>query len=175
MAGDDWKLIDADSIGHEVLETEDVKERIRAAFGEKPFDADGKINRRILGDMVFGCSKCIKKLNSIVHPPVLQRIEEQLRGTERNVILDAALIVETNLHRQRCDCLVFVDAPEEKRERWATEERKWDADRLKRIENSQIASSEKKKEADFVIPNNGSIDDLKAAVSRVKKSIQNQS
>jgi len=96
--------IDADLIAHELLDHDaSVVTEIRRRFGETVFGADGRIDRRRLGGIVFGDARELRALNAIVHPAVkrvcVERIEH-LRGRRKPVpfvVIDAALLLEVEM------------------------------------------------------------------------------
>lgn len=72
-------------------------------FGHEIKKDDNTIDRRKLGDMVFGSEEKLKKLNSIVHPFVIEQIKDKIKVAEEKggckaIVLDAPLLIETNLH-----------------------------------------------------------------------------
>ena len=165
-------VIDADQIGHEVLEESEVKAALRRGFGEKIFGEDGTVNRKALAGEVFGNPAELSRLNSIVHPTIVRRIEEQIKNTRRMphvpfIVLDAALLLETGLHERFCDALVFVEADCSACLQRAVEERGWQEQELERRQGSQMPLEAKKELADFVIDNSGTVQDLALAVERV--------
>lgn len=88
--------IDADRIGHEMLETAAVRAALVAAFGEGIVGADARIDRRRLGDLVFSDPARLARLDAIVHPPLVAEIErrvDSLRhdGAHGLIVIDAAL------------------------------------------------------------------------------------
>lgn len=167
-----FDLIDADRIGHEVLGRPEVKRRLREEFGPEIFRADGRVQRPTLARRVFGNSERTEKLNSIVHPPILEEIDRRIRRADRPVVLDAALLVEKGLHEKCCDLLVFVDAPRQERLRRARRERGWDARELQRRENTQISPASKRQYADIVIDNSGSQAELERRIDQLNQSIR---
>ncbi|HEY4760900.1 MAG TPA: dephospho-CoA kinase, partial [Thermoguttaceae bacterium] len=112
------KVLDADQIGHEVLRRPEIEAAVRERWGDKVFDADGRIDRRRLAQIVFGPlpdgpreRKCLEELT---HPVIISVIKQELRtfaeSGEKAVVLDAALLEEAGLDRL-CDQLIYVDAP----------------------------------------------------------------
>ena len=90
------------------------------------------------------------------------------RGSERDcpaAVLDAPLIVEAGLEGM-CDCLVFVSASEESRSQRIAASRGWNPDEIGRREKFQESLTLKRERADYIIDNDGSLDEtLKQAVS----------
>jgi dephospho-CoA kinase len=90
--------VDGDRIAHTVLDDERVRDRIRAEFGPDVFDADGRVDRRRLGRLVFADSSRLGRLNAIMHPAIVARCAEEVeraRATAATlVVVDAALLLE---------------------------------------------------------------------------------
>ena len=175
------KVIDADEIAHELLEKKTVKEKIVGLFGQAVLDSAGKIDRKKLADIVFadrrGRPMCLpgattsdcpyEKLNSIIHPLVLERVEELIEQYSRQnqvkaIVLDIPLLVEVGW-TERCDKLVFVDCREKIRADRA-KKMGFDKKQLKIRENFQISLDSKAGLTDNTIENNS---DFPALVRQV--------
>jgi len=153
-------VVDADRIGHQVLEMPRIKMAVRKAFGQSMFAADGSVNRSALAEAVFADPQALARLNGIVHPAMLARIREDIKEIKRRgevalVVLDAAILMETGLDKELCDALLMVEADLETRRRRALLQRGWSCEQFRRRESAQMAVSVKKKHADFVIDNSG--------------------
>ncbi|MDH4037972.1 MAG: dephospho-CoA kinase [Candidatus Krumholzibacteria bacterium] len=91
--------IDADRVAHAALaEDAAVLSRLREAFGEGVFNADGSVNRLRLGRRVFADPALLARLNAIVHPAVMARcavaVEAAREAGARVAVVDAALLFE---------------------------------------------------------------------------------
>ena len=155
MAEDGGRLVDADRIGHEVLEMPEIKRQLRGEFGDEVFDSTGTLSREALGRLVFGKGGRLAELNAIVHPVILDIMDRRIReaGEAQFVVLDAALLIEKNLHEAWCDALVFVHAEENERLERARQSRGWDAQQLSQRDAAQSPPETKRRLADFVIDN----------------------
>ncbi len=152
-------VIDSDELAHQALNEPAIIQQLQQWFGDDIIGADGKIDRRKLGAMVFRNPADMQRLNSRVHPRV-----EHLRRTimdrvhddpsVKAVVLDSPLLLESGLHRQ-CDAIIFVDAPLAIRQKRVMTGRGWDAAELARRENFQEALDKKKQIADHIISNDG--------------------
>ncbi|HLW79643.1 MAG TPA: dephospho-CoA kinase, partial [Terriglobia bacterium] len=97
------KVIDADRVGHEVLLASGPAYRdVLAEFGPEAVDASGEIDRGRLGRVVFADAQKLARLNAIVHPLIIRRVEEiaaaYYAGDRQAVVLvDAALIFEAGI------------------------------------------------------------------------------
>ncbi len=89
-------VIDADKKVHELLNTNsDIQSKIAAAFGEDIRDADGAINRAVLGRKVFGQDDEMEKLEAILHPAVRATIEQEVdASTAAVVVIEAIKLLE---------------------------------------------------------------------------------
>jgi dephospho-CoA kinase len=154
--------IDADSIAKEVLRKPEIRSQVVEAFGKGILGADGEISRPALADAAFKDAALVGRLNSIVHPVVIaesRRIIDAARGGAcPAAVLDAPLIVEAGLE-DLCDCLVFVEASEDTRSRRIAASRGWDRREVARREKFQESLTLKRERADYIIDNDGSLEE----------------
>ncbi len=160
MAEGGAELVDADQIAHEVLQRAPVREQIRQEFGEEVFQANGTISRQRLGRFVFEDAERRRRLNRIVHPPILAEIDRRMRESQADLlVLDAPLLLEVGL-ANRCEVLVFVDAEQGQRRRRALKSRGWKGQELALRDAAQVPGEQKKARAEFVLDNNGTLENL---------------
>lgn len=177
VQGFQFRIIDADKIGHEVLTQSDVQAELRDAFGNQIFADPTTIDRSKLGKLVFGESvestANRMKLNAVVHPAIRRKMHSQIDSVPMDVdavILDAALLLEGGWDAS-CDWLIFVDTPRQLRQQRVLENRGWDVGELDRRESSQISIAVKKDRADFVVDNSGSLESAAKQMKDVFESI----
>jgi len=156
-------IINVDEVSKELLENDtDVIKKITRAFGENSYSG-GKPNKKYLAEKVFSNSSNVLKINSILHPKVIKKVDiltGELLKNNNIVAAEAALIYEANMEA-RFDYVVLITANKELRMKRKTELDRYSPEQfLKRNEN-QIPEEEKAECADFVFENNGSLDDLK--------------
>ncbi|WP_417378949.1 dephospho-CoA kinase [Gimesia sp.] len=175
-------VIDADRIGHEVLELPDIQEKIREQFGSVVFNARGEISRSELARLVFGESKqhqkSLKQLESIVHPVIHRRLEQEIQAARSLnqvdvILVDAAVIIEAGW-RELCDQIVYIDCPFEQRLKRVTENRGWSETELINREKHQLPLSEKRNLANGVIHNGQDLKSAGLELSKFIDSILNQ-
>ncbi len=169
-------MIDADRLGHDVLRKGPaVKTALVEAFGEDILGADGSIDRAALGERAFASDEGVRRLNAIVHPPLLDRLRADLDRAEREgdplAVVDAALIFEFGLDED-LDAVVLVTAPRALRAERIRQERGLDDERIERIMAVQLPDAEKVAASDYVIVNDGSLEELRAAADRVLAGIR---
>jgi len=154
-------VIDADRIGHEILERPHVKQALTQAFGREILDRCGAVNRARLAEAAFADEQELRKLNDIVHPPLLEEIRRRVDGLKHDgnvglIVLDAALLTEWNLDEELCDLLVFVDAPVAARGQRAVASGRMSAEQFAKRSGAQLPDELKKGQADYVVNNAGS-------------------
>src|SRR5437016_2928599 len=109
------RLIEGDVLGWEVLREPEVRDRLVAIFGPSVRTADGSVDRRVLGRIVFGDASEMNRLNALVQPRLARRVREALEAPGEGVlVLDAALLAAWNLIPE-LDGVVEVTAPAETR------------------------------------------------------------
>lgn len=174
------QVIDADQIGHEVLNFPKVRQKIREQFGTAVFDAQGEIVRSRLAALVFGDEKqhreALRKLENIVHPEIHQRIEQEIlsaRSTQQvdAILVDAAVILEAGW-KDLCDQIVFIECPHEQRLNRVTQNRGWSPEELTKREKQQLPLSEKRSLATAVIQNDRDLESAGKALSELIDQFQ---
>ncbi len=116
-------VIDADLVAHEVLEPGGpAHDEVVARFGPAVRDAYGRIDRNVLGPLVFGDPRARRDLEAIVHPRVRQEIDRRIGaggepGSAPIAIVDAALLVETGGWREYHRLVVVSCSPDVQRQR----------------------------------------------------------
>ena len=148
-----YTIIDADKLGHVVLTSEDVKRRLSETFGANIL-VNNEISREVLGKLVFGNDKNLKKLNNIIHPKIKElilKLQEE-HENEDLVFLDIALLYEANFVDLVEKVAVICVDEDVQLERLMTRNSLSKEEALKRIE-SQMSPQEKASLGDFVIDN----------------------
>lgn len=166
-------ILDGDRAGHEVLELEEVKQALRARWGERVFTPEGAVYRPAVAAIVFGpgAEEAAERawLESVTHPRIgellLGRLAELGRGQPPAVVLDAPLMLEAGWDRM-CDLVVFVDAPHDLRRSRALG-RGWREEDFAAREGAQESLDRKRARADVVIDNSGSAEATRQQVARV--------
>lgn len=171
------KVISGDEIGKEVVEKNPiVLKKLVRAFGKNILNSKRKLNRRKLGEIAFASEKNKEKLNRIVHPYLLRKLELEItkfrkaRKKREILVVDAALIVEWKLYKE-LDKLILVISPKEKRVQRLKSLKFSETEALNRIKR-QLTDSQRKKYAGLVISNDGSLKELKNKALTVWKSVK---
>ncbi len=95
-----FKVVSADSVGHEILKNAEIIEKIGETFGADVIK-NGSIDRKTLGKIVFSDKAELEKLNQITHPAILQKTFEIIDelSLASPVILEAAILIEAGWHK----------------------------------------------------------------------------
>ncbi len=141
--------IELDYIGHQIITDlqepryQRVREEIMQTFGPKTRSADGSINRKVLGELVFNDDGAREKLNQIMEKPIQVRWKRELNGREGLILLNAALIAETEMSYLCNNNVVLIGVDKEvQRERLAG--RGHTLEQIKRRIASQYNAQQKK-------------------------------
>lgn len=162
-----FRVIDADKIGHEILNEEAY--RLKKKIGTKIFLRD-KIDRRKLGRLVFADKKKLNLLNKIIWPLIIKKIKKEIKGN-KNIVIDAPLIIEANL-TSLADKLIVVKINKDIQIKRLLNKGKYTQDQIKKIINAQMPQREKLKYADYVIDNSGTVRNTKMQVHMIIQAIR---
>ncbi|MDQ3030847.1 MAG: dephospho-CoA kinase [Myxococcota bacterium] len=164
-------VVDADLVAREVVAkgSEGLAEVVRE-FGEGVLAADGSLDRKKLGAIVFADDVKRKKLESITHPRIGERSMAELAGIaargDAYGIYEAALLVENGSHRMM-QALVVVAAREETQVRRVVERDGLTEDEARARIAAQLPLAQKIEVADHVIWNDADEAALRARTEEV--------
>ena len=168
-------VVDADELAREALEpgTKAFK-HVYDLFGDEILTTDGRIDRPALAQVVFADEEKRRALESITHPEVFRLLAETVekhRDSDKVVVFDAPLIIETGFH-EAVDLLVVVTAaPELRMERVRRDRGMTEAEAAVRIA-AQADPEARDAAADVVISNDGDFDQLEAQVEELWADLQ---
>ncbi|MBP2966678.1 dephospho-CoA kinase, partial [Acinetobacter baumannii] len=165
-----FEVIDADLIAKEVVEPRTPGlARVVANFGSKILTETGELDRRVLGDIIFNDKEKRELLNNILHSEIEEVVSKRintlkLEGKEL-IILDIPLLFETG-YQDKCDevMTVFVSL-ETQINRLIKRDGITKEMALSRI-NSQIPLVDKALKSDFIIDNEGTMENSQLQVDR---------
>jgi dephospho-CoA kinase len=163
-------IIDADEEGHQSYARGTMGwHRLVAMFGESLLRDDGEIDRRTLGQLVFGNPQALAWLNAAIHPLLRARITdrlEELRAQDAAVaVVDAAVLYQAGWD-DLTDEVWVVTAPDDAVIARLADQRDLQPTEARRRIAAQQQPRPVAERAEVVIENVGSMDDLKASVER---------
>lgn len=166
-----FKILDADLVARQVLATyPEILEKVKIEFGEGFFDWRGEFRRKEFGNHIFRFPKQRMKYEAIIMPFIKKEIEEAFNRYEANgetiVILDAPLLVETDLYKEM-DYVILVWADNKTQiQRVRFRDKVSNLDAISRV-NSQMAIEEKKQFSNIIIDNNGEVAKTESQVKAI--------
>src|ERR1051325_530348 len=169
-------VLDADQTAREVVMpgTPGLK-ALTEAFGEEILNADGTLNRKQLGAVVFNDEVQRQRLNHILHPFIIARQDEILNAWEADDpdgigIVDAALMIESGGYKRFDKLIVAHCRPEVQLERLMLRDKLSRDEALRRI-NSQMPQEEKQKFADYLIDTSDGYELTRAQTEAVNQKL----
>ena len=103
-----FPVLDLDKLGHQVIENE--KERLLESFGTDILGAGSEIDRKKLGEKVFGNNEKLSVLEGIIHPAVNRETMSWIAGTKKTCFINAALLHRSSAFKT-LDAVIIVEAP----------------------------------------------------------------
>lgn len=163
-----------DDIVSALLEERSVIEQVRAALGNGIFSGDGKLDKKKMADLIFRDKELRTKLEAILHPLVLEKVQAFLEGNKK-ALKDRLIIVEIPLMFEKGyawkfnkTITVYTDAETAlKRLEVSGVSREKTMLRLK----AQMPIEEKIRRADFTINNSSSLGETEAQTKEVYKRL----
>lgn len=167
-------VIDADKVAHRAMAPDGpAYPAIVEVFGPVILQEDGTINRRALGKIVFADAQKLGQLEQIVHPAVFELTRREIdRAPASVVVLEAVKLLEAGLLVTLCDEVwVVASSPENQLARLQEHRGMDEADALARM-RVQSPQAAKINQADRVIYNNGTLEELTAQLDRIWADLQ---
>jgi dephospho-CoA kinase len=183
-------LIKADEIAHQLMRPgQAVYLAVVRHFGAEILNLDKTINRAKLAEAAFGPfsgitekPSRIQELNQLVHPAVIQHHDEWMAEIGRSdpqaiAVVEAALLLEAHAEKSFDQLVVVTCRPEQRIERWAERMKVDEANARKEVARrmaAQLSDEEKKKYANYVIDNSGSLGETRQQVKTVYLEFKKQ-
>ncbi|MFX3634047.1 MAG: dephospho-CoA kinase [Candidatus Pristimantibacillus sp.] len=168
-------LVDADQVAREVvMPGESALEAVASKFGQAVLHNDGTLNRPALGKIVFNNRDLLAQLEGILHPAIRVRMQQRIRQheleyPERLVVADVPLLYETE-QQALYDGIMVVYVPHQLQlERLMQRNSITEEEATRRI-TLQMDIEEKKRRADWVIDNSGTIEETTRQIDVFWKS-----
>jgi dephospho-CoA kinase len=169
-------VINADALSREVVEPgKDAWKEIIDAFGAGVLRPDQTLDRQKLRTVIFNDRDGRKKLEAIIHPRVRALAEERIRehaGAGYSIIVyEVPLLFEGNLHEWLRPVILVACDVDTQRTRLRERDQLTQTEAQKHID-AQMSLEEKRRLADYVIENDGSLADLEQQVRTVLEKIK---
>lgn len=171
-AASDWfatqgiDIIDADVIAHQIVQKNSpTLQKIADKFGDWVFDDNKELNRPALREHVFNNSSALINLEAITHPAIREEAKRQLlAATSPYVIISAPLLLEASEAglANLCERILVIDAPEELQLARASKRDGLTSEKIQSIMANQLPRAKRCAEANDVVVNDGTLEDLYA-------------
>ena len=166
-----YRVLDTDKVAHELLTVNNSE-----LFLEfKKFDVfeNGEFSREKLGKLVFTNKEIKQKLENILHPQIREKIKEffEQNQNEKYLFVGIPLLFEANM-ADLFDKIIFIYADDDIRLKRLLLRNGYSVDYAKARINSQMRQEEKAQKSDYVLNNNGSIEELKFKLTKLFEQIR---
>jgi dephospho-CoA kinase len=167
------QVIDLDEVSREVTRPgSPTLRRLAAAFGKAILTETGGLDRKKLAEVAFAGPQSVRTLNRLTHAPIVRALNEKLEGLSASgydgiVAVEAALIVEEGRMGGILDVLIVVTCRDSIRRQRLSHLGEAVVDELVRRSRWQLSDAQKAQQADYVIENDGTMEDLKDLSGRL--------
>ncbi len=165
-------VIDCDKIARQVVEKgQPALDEIAQAFGADVLLDDGSLNRKSMGQIVFGDAEKLQCLNNITHKYIFAQMHRMIEETENDiVVLDVPLLFQCDFPI-KCDITVAVTADKEIRLSRIMKRDGIKRDAAEARMSKQLTDEEYRRLADFCFENNGDVEQLKVFAEKIIQEV----
>jgi len=166
-------VVNSDDLARQALHQPEIRDQLRARWGDAIFDGRDNVDRSALAKVVFADPRERAALESIIHPWIEERRRATFAAAGPDIpalVIDAPLLLEAGIDRE-CTHIIFVDCPRHIRLERVRRSRGWSAAELERREAAQFPLDRKRNRADTIIVNDGDLDSLREQVCRILLTI----
>ena len=169
-------IINADELSREVVQPgQDAWNEITKSFGSDILQEDKTLDRRKLRKLVFDNPEARKKLEAIIHPRVRalaeRRISELAASGSSIIVYEVPLLFEAQIHLWLRPVILVACNIETQRKRLLERDHLTELEAQQHLD-AQMSLEEKRKLADYIIENDGALEDLEQQVRTVLQKIQ---
>lgn len=160
-------VIDADKIAHQLTRSDSESfNEIVQLLGEGFVNANGELDRKKMAQTVFSDSTLKLALEKILHPKIQQCMLQEIEQAKHSdyIILAIPLLLESNF-TELVDRVLVIDADDDVRIKRIQQRDTRSEEQIRQIISHQISRNDRLQQADDILENNGSYENLKAAVT----------
>ncbi len=169
-------IIDSDALAHQITSPHGLAiESIRRTFGSEFISDDGSLNRPLMRDLVFNQPGQLKKLESITHPLIQQEGQKAIAKAQLlkppYILHMIPLLFESSRWEGRFFKIITVDSSQDTQISRVQARSQLTVEMIQKIINTQALREFRLEHSDFIIDNNGSLDDLRSGVREIHEKI----
>jgi dephospho-CoA kinase len=167
-------VVSSDEVVHELLQTDPhLKQEVLRLFGSEVLQ-EGSLSRKKIAEHVFKDPDLLKALEAMLHPAVLKQIENlyeaaRKSGKHRLFVVEVPLLYE--IRGESFYDKVVVVVTDEQKASHRFQQAGFQKEEYDRRMKRQLSPQEKTARADYILHNNGSIDDLKRQVTALNQTL----
>lgn len=162
-------IVCADEIAKKIIDSEKIQNQIFEIFGKNVFSED-RLDRKKLREIVFRDAESVEKLNNITHPAIIEEIKFQISKKKRNqlLIVDIPLLFEGN-YGFLVEKVLLISAEKSIQIERTSKRDSVSEENVLNIINNQMNLEDKKKRSDYIIENNGTVEELRIKIDKLIK------
>ncbi|MDO5718491.1 MAG: dephospho-CoA kinase [Tissierellia bacterium] len=168
-------VINTDDLARDIYGIIDVNIKTINLFGKDILDLSGKIDRKKLRDKLIENPDKVEKLNEITHPIIMKRVRNEIDKYEgEKVFVEIPLYFESKEIIEKfieVDYVVYIRSSYDTRLDRLMKRSSLDKNSARKFMDLQMPEEYKKKNADYIIENNGNLSDLKQNIHNLLKKI----
>jgi len=171
-----FKVVSCDEIVHKLLNKKNIIKKFGEILGNEVIK-NNKIDKEKVREIIFNNSEKKKEIENILHPEVFKKIKKEILDTKKKggiIFIEIPLLFETKSEKLFDKIMVVSALRKEIKKRLKN---KYSEREIENIWKNQLSLSHKKKKADYIVNNSGSIikteKNVKKIVNRLLKEIQN--
>jgi len=171
-----FKVVSCDEIVHKLLNKKNIIKKFGEILGNEVIK-NNKIDKEKVREIIFNNSEKKKEIENILHPEVFKKIKKEIIDTKKKggiIFIEIPLLFETKSEKLFDKIMVVSALRKEIKKRLKN---KYSEREIENIWKNQLSLSHKKKKADYIVNNSGSIikteKNVKKIVNRLLKEIQN--
>jgi len=147
-----------------------IRRKLIALFGENAYTKES-LNRSFLADRIFNDKELLAKMNAIVHPKVASHFKRWMKKQQTPYCIKEVAILFENGSYKECDKIITVIAPIDVRISRVLQRDNTNKEKIDAIIKNQWEDDERIKRSDYVVSNDGSLEDLENQVLSIHEKI----
>lgn len=167
-----YYIFEADQVAHELMKPgQRVYEEIVEEFGKEILDINHNIDRKMMAKLVFSNEGKLEKLNSIVHPAVIEELKRRMMELKKHqgidhFVIEAALLIESGCNRI-CDTVWYIYADENVRIKRLIQNRNMTEEQIRAVMKNQLNQNLFSKGTQYQIDNSYSLEDTDRQIEKL--------
>ncbi len=165
-------LVDADAIVASLWKKPEIIGEAVNHWGPSVLDPDGNIERSRIGSRIFTSRLEYEWCSALLHPYIISEMERRAKlaaASDNWVVSEIPLLYEFGFPDDMCP-VIYVTADWDVRVNRCLI-RRWNEDELRRRESFLLPQEERKSRADYIIENNGTLEELRVAVEEIYRAV----